>query len=384
MKSNKFIVNQKSSNKGIISFGLFSFIILIALLAIQGCSKAIVGDQATLTPSTTITLSPTPFVFNPHRTIFPSPTEPSPTPIPLPKLIKSPYINPGNTFEISPPIDWEIINDMHSSLFSDPMGTSFIKVQGVNTGYLLDNASFQRFVDVNEENHFGTFSDIDKIYEENDQGGNVIKRIKRISNDGEMFIVTSTYHLTDQGIYILEYWLLEENYSAYEAFFSKIMNTLKFNSKALSDQEIYTSNQITHSNGFLSIDIPASWKIVQTSGENTVVSSYYSPDQKAIIQVVVYDDGKVMTKSMAGSLALILLRDYYTKDVEVISDQLRQDGREELTWISPQGNYQGITIFWAQDTTLYVFTVMVDNDSKDMYNNFFEETLSKSDIIDVQ
>lgn len=385
MNSNKFIIDQNSSKKvDISSFGLISIIILIVLLGAQGCSRTTIDDQATRRPSSTITPTPTRFVFNPQITISSSPTIPSPTQIPPPKLRKSPYINPENTFEISLPIDWEIKNDIHSSKFVDPHGTGFIKVQAVNTGYRLDNASFQRFVDATEENLFESSFVFDELLKDNDQGGSVIKHIKKVSNNGEMFIVTSAYHLTDQGIYISENWLLEENFDAYEGYISEIMNTLKFNSKALTDLGIYYSNQITHSNGFQSIEIPASWKIVQTSGENTAVSSYYSPDQKAIIQVVEYDDEEVMTKSMAGALALILLRDYYTNDVEVISDQLRQDGREELTWISQQGNYQGATIFWVQGTTLFIFTVMVDIDSKDIYNEFLEMTLSKSDFIDIQ
>ena len=110
----------------------------------------------------------------------------------------------------------------------------FFRFQAINTGYRLDNTSFQRFVDANEENIFGPFVDYEKLFPDDNPNGYVLQRKKRVSKDGEVFIVNSIYHLTDQGIYIFEYWLMEENYNAYEALIDEITNTLKFNSKKLN------------------------------------------------------------------------------------------------------------------------------------------------------
>ena len=59
---------------------------------------------------------------------LPTQPEPSTTPISLPKLKKFPYINSEETFEISPPIDWAIVNINHTSVFSDPNEKIFFQI----------------------------------------------------------------------------------------------------------------------------------------------------------------------------------------------------------------------------------------------------------------
>jgi hypothetical protein len=89
-----------------------------------------------------------------------------------------------------------------------------------------------------------------------------------------------------------------------------------------------------------------------------------------------YDDGELITGSVAGAFVRNLLRNYYAKDVTVTSYRYLPDGREELIWRSDGSNYEGITYFDASDTELYIYTVMTETDYKELYLDLLTNVLT--------
>jgi hypothetical protein len=104
------------------------------------------------------------------------------------------------------------------------------------------------------------------------------------------------------------------------------------------------------------------------------VDTFLSPDEHAAIQVVTYDDGAALSQTVSGDFVLSLLQEKYTNDLYVLSDTLR-NGREQLVWIAFYSDYQGVTIFETQNTTLLMVTVMWENDFNEVYQGMLERVI---------
>ena len=93
---------------------------------------------------------------------IPDPTEPDPDiqpddPTAFTGLSTELYRHSGGLFEFYPPEGWTPEEDDGSVAFESPDGSGFIYVQVTNTGYELDGAGFESFIDARELNFFGGF-----------------------------------------------------------------------------------------------------------------------------------------------------------------------------------------------------------------------------------
>ena len=133
----------------------------------------------------------------------------------------------------------------------------------------------------------------------------------------------------------------------------------------------------TDQNDLYSIEVPADWTYEQSyDSENNYyyIDTFTSPDGGAVIENIVYDDGKPFTGNQKSKFSLYLLNTFYSStgtegDIKVTNDSIMKDGSERLTWESKGGGYSGISFLEVRSngTTFLFFTVDWGNDVEDTY-----------------
>jgi hypothetical protein len=115
----------------------------------------------------------------------------------------------------------------------------------------------------------------------------------------------------------------------------------------------------TDKNNYYQIDVPGDWKHELSTDKNIYIDTFTSPDKNALIENIVYDDGKVLSGNLNGRFALVLLNNYYsyTKkegDIRISNDSIQNDGSERLTWTSKGGDFSGISYFEVRKRTAFL------------------------------
>lgn len=130
----------------------------------------------------------------------------------------------------------------------------------------------------------------------------------------------------------------------------------------------------TDQNNLYQIQVPSDWVYQHSSGENYYIDQFKSPDGKALVENIVYDDGTTFSGGQKGKFALQLIYQFYSangshKDITITGDQLQDDGSERLTWYSESGGYSGASYFETREgrTTFLMFTIEWMNDAEDLY-----------------
>lgn len=357
-------------------------LILLVCCIMAGCRTRPILPTPTPTveaiPSSTVTT-----FFASQSTDYPlAPISPSATPRPPIHLKTRIYQHPDDLFTLLVPESWKINQDQNSASFSDPQGGAFFNVYSVNTGYPLDAESFRRFVDARESNVFSGYDSFFEINRQNSVNGNSTIIKKQFSNRGDPKSVETLYQRQDQAIFILDFWTDQIDFEVYQDILNEILESVSINTGAVSSQQIYSSEgeNITQNNYF-SITVPPYWGIRHTSGEKTVVDTISSPDERAFLQTIIYDDGLPLSRMVAANLVRTMLREQYAKDIAVYSDTLLADGREKLAWNSELGNYQGITWFEPRGTTLLALTMMWDSDLTEYYQGALENMVNTYKVL---
>ncbi|GAB4522682.1 MAG: hypothetical protein Fur0018_04730 [Anaerolineales bacterium] len=337
-------------------------------------------------PTATATNPPPPTATNPP----PPPTAtteavapPSPPPSAAFQLdnVTSSYAD--GVYEVYAPTGWEVKEGTASVSFSEPAGggDGFIYLQATNTGAELDFESFQRFVEAREANFFGTYSNYQQIDIQYDEAKSLAYVVKLLDYDNVPQKVETLYDQQGQIVYALDFWADAAVYDQYVDQFDAFFNGITVNSTQAAKSDLY--NWVWTFTGpadLFTIKVPTSWRYERSTGTDTIVDTFYSPDEHAVIQNITYDDGTAISKSDAGAFALELLRTYYATDIVITGDKVQPDGSERLTWNSPGGNYTGISFFESRGTTFLLFTVMYDNPYEDTYFDSLNYVISTYDV----
>jgi len=132
----------------------------------------------------------------------------------------------------------------------------------------------------------------------------------------------------------------------------------------------------TDQNKYFEIDIPSDWAYTQTvdsTDNNYYIDTFASPDELALVENIVYDDGTAFSGSDKARFALYLLNTFYSKtgkegDIRVSDDRIMDDGSERLTWTSKGNGASGISFLETRGSrTFLFFTVEWVNSAKDLY-----------------
>lgn len=129
----------------------------------------------------------------------------------------------------------------------------------------------------------------------------------------------------------------------------------------------------TDENDYFQIDVPADWNYSHEIGDYYYIDQFKSPDEQALVENLVYDEGTAFTGGVNGKFALALLHNFYSNtgkegDIRITDDNLQPDGSERLMWESRGGGYSGISYFEVRNkTTFLMFTVEWINSAEDLY-----------------
>ena len=141
----------------------------------------------------------------------------------------------------------------------------------------------------------------------------------------------------------------------------------------------------TDQNDHYAIDVPSDWAYSQTvdSEKNYYyIDTFTSPDQMALVENIVYDDGKPFTGNDKSKFSLYLLNTFYSKtgkegDIRVSDYRMMQDGSERMVWTSKAGGYSGITFLETRSsTTFLLFTVKWVNSAEDQYKSILDDVIA--------
>jgi hypothetical protein len=326
---------------------------------------------------TALPVQPTHTALQPTFSLPSMPDMPTATAVATPEIETRLYTHPDNLFELSIPISWNENSDNNLTQFEDPASSITIDARFLDTLYELDQESFARAVNAREANLFGEYDSYLETDRKVNQSDASYLIEKRLMEDGEQFTVISLYHQYGQSILILDVWSGIEDYEANKSQLSNVLTSLSIEKSAVPPTaRVHADPFSEQSNGAFSLDVPQYWDHNTSTVENSVVDTYTSPDEQAIIQMVVYDDGEPISGAVAGAFVRNLLRNYYAKDIYVSSYRSINDGREELIWESTGSDYQGITYFDAKDTELIIYTIMTTADYTEVYADLLEKVLN--------
>jgi hypothetical protein len=132
----------------------------------------------------------------------------------------------------------------------------------------------------------------------------------------------------------------------------------------------------TDQNDYFAIDVPGDWTYAQTvdeDGNDYYIDTFTAPDELALVESIVYDDGTAFSGNQKATFALYLLNTFYSNtgqegDIRVSEDQIMDDGSERLIWTSRGGEYSGISFLETRGSTTFLFfTVEWVNSAEDQY-----------------
>jgi hypothetical protein len=141
----------------------------------------------------------------------------------------------------------------------------------------------------------------------------------------------------------------------------------------------------TDKNNYFQIQVPSDWKYEQTTDKKNnyyYIDTFTSPDDGAVVESIVYDDGTPFTGNDKSKFSLYLLNTFYSKtgqegDIRVSDDSIQKDGSERLTWTSKGGGYSGISFLETRGSTTFLFfTVDWGNSVKDQYFDTLDKVVS--------
>lgn len=311
---------------------------------------------------------------------------PAPTSMITPNLSTRVYIHPNNLFYLLPPEGWIAVADEDSVKFHNPSGFGFLNVFIVNVGYDIELSAFEKLVNNRELNMFSDMEGYIPVSPQLDSERRIAKVIKRVEEDSKPITIISNYLMEDSWVCILEWELQPEDALLIdEAINERMIQSFRLNKQAAANLKVYDIKY--HKPvvlDYFSYNVPMFWSEKQSSGQNTTVDTYSSPDEHAWVQSLVFNDQTAISKRVAGLVTLFLLNNYYTKDIVITSDQVFPDGKERLMWYSPSGKYHGISYFASNSPAFLLHSVIYDDDYGSIYLPLLDEVIKSLQINTIQ
>ncbi len=127
--------------------------------------------------------------------------------------------------------------------------------------------------------------------------------------------------------------------------FQSILNVFsKPTSSATNSNPLST---FTDKNNYYQMDVPTGWTYSSGSGDHYYFDQFKSPDENALIENIVYDEGVSLDGVQLGQTALKLLNQFYgtgsNGTIQLTDDTPQQDGSERLSWNLSSGSHSGVS-----------------------------------------
>jgi hypothetical protein len=358
-----------------------SFSVLFILTAC-GANRPSTDLYLQTTPSQTIKTTSTPVdiplsIVTKQPELIPEPT----LPVEIDTIL---YTQHQDLFSLQAPDEWSIHENFNHVTFTAPQGEPRFEITVLNTGYPLSRKSFTNFIEIQEMKKAIELERYVEIERRPTSQNNSFTITKSFYVGGVLKRGASYYQQDNEGVFIADFWVEEKVFDVYQILLETVFSTVKLNRDAIVDLPVYSFDQATmHSNDYFSILRPPYWNYQRVEEKYTITETFISPDEKAVIQTLIYDDGQPISKKVAGELALALLRNNYTRKISVLEDKVLEDGREKLTWRSIPSTYQGITSFSTRQTGVFILTVMWGDDPDQYYQAILGDVFSSYKLEDI-
>lgn len=291
-------------------------------------------------------------------------------------LAASRFVHPTGSFALFPPEGWPVDVDGAGATWTDPGGEGRIGVRVNRTGYQLDGEHLDNFIQAVEQEYAETFEGYVVRERSIDSGGAKVVRQSTVE-DGSLYQLVSVYEQEKDVIYESRFWAKGSAADGYMPAFEEIWRQMEVDTdNAASSIEFYADvHRFQDPGGLFSLDVPWGWYHEVYTQSEAVADTFWAPDRKARVEVIKYDDGTVISKSLAGAFALDLLHQRYAEGARIKDDKVQSDGRERLTWISKDGNLAGVSLFETMGTTFLMLTFMGDTSAESIYPHVFDRLL---------
>jgi len=292
-------------------------------------------------------------------------------------LSAQPYVSPSGLYELLFPQDW---NCSESGLYhadcQSPDGSAAITIRVIGTGKPLDQPAFLNLAEAeiiftHRSKH--AFNEIEHTI-----GLGSLTARSTWSVDEEVWQGEDYFIKSDALASHLAFSAIRGSWSAYEKLFAQVKNSLQLNAGAHPEGALYASTfKYTSPDALFTIEVPTSWtKFLDTAKvQKAQIEQFFSPDRHASIQIVVYRHEAFIKQDFKAEKTLEIMRKLYGSDMRVSHDKALPDGRERLAWYVASKKLSGISFFDSWGSSLYIFTVLWDDEFQELYQPVLERTM---------
>ena len=342
----------------------FAFVCVAFLMIAAGCSGAPVSD-ASVADSPNITED------QPIPTAELTPTAPGFS------LSPQPYAHPSGAYEIFFPQDWNCSESGQYTVdCQSPDAAAAISIHMVNSGTRLSQPEFINLAQAEINfNHAGqrAFNEIERSI-----GDGTISVMSSWMSGETSFQGWDFLERADGMVAHLSFSAPELEWERYWVLFEQVRQSAFFNPAAVASDPAYASTfEYTSPDSLFTIEVPTSWtKFLDTARvPQAQIEQFFSPDQHASIQTVVYRHGALIEQEFKATKTLEILRALYGSGFRVSHDKALPDGRERLAWYVESKQLSGISFFDSWGSSLYIFTVLWDDDYQILYQPILDRVV---------
>ena len=286
-----------------------------------------------------------------------------------------PYISPSDSFQITFPKGWNCSETGNFQVnCQSPDQSAEIQARITATGYELVQEAFLSFTHA-ELVH--TYSEIKEYVEtaRNEEEGRLI--VEANWRKGDTYWKGIDDFIRSGGAVLhLRAAVKKEFNNIYNDVFTQVVESVEIFPVKLFGADLY-ANRSTQTAPYAAfeIDIPTAWNMYEDAGAitRTVIEEFFSPDKRASVQIAVYQQGDFIEQTLKGEKTLEIMRTLYGHDLDVSHDKGLPDGRERLEWYAAKKDIHGISFFDSFGSTLYMFCIIWEETTADIYKPLLEE-----------
>ena len=344
------------------------FFIVLSLLSLSAC-------QPTAAPA----IMPSPDVADETPVVEESPqAQITPTEAANTTLSAQPYTSPSGAYEIFFPLNWNCSESGEYRVDCQPPdGKANITLRATATGYELVQPAFEALVNAEVVYTYSEKKAYSEISRETDEG---LISISAVWREGEIpWQSEDIFTRSGAGAYQLSLSAEQALWEKYAALFDEVNTKIVFHPEAISGTPIYAQTRKYNAPDVLfTLEVPTAWSRYAdvASIENTQLEGFLSPDMHAAVQVAVYRQGSLIKREAKAFKTLEIMRKLYGYDLRVSHDKALPDGRERLAWSAAQRKVSGISFFDSFGSSMYIFSIVWDNDFEEMYKTTLDAAVN--------
>ncbi len=292
-------------------------------------------------------------------------------------LTKQPYVSPSNAFTVNFPENWNCSETGEYRVDCQNLtNTSEVMAAVTGTGYELVQADFLAMAQAELVSSYEDIKAYTEVNREESDGTLISEATWRVGDiywqslDRFVRSGAAVYHFTLASV--------QDQFENYRPTFNEMLQKAILNPTAMSGAPLYTfRKEFASREQIFTLEVPTSWsKFADAASiDRTFVEGFTSPDGRAGVQVAIFSKGSNISQETKGVKTLEIMRVLYGWDMRVLTDKALQDGRERLEWYGDMKDVQGITYFDTSGTSLYIFSVIWEPATEDLYMPVLNEVI---------